>query len=167
MREAVVLTRIALGLLLAATFVRPAAVQESIEDEARVRQSVTALSRGEGSIEGLKLELMDGGMLAHASFEIAEGKVVREAWERPGGPAQRNERPVTEAEVRALLRELLAREYWRLEGTRFVPDAPIFILRIWNTDRSYAQYGCMIEECERTPERAAIRQLLLEFVQVK
>lgn len=157
--------RFALACLMAVGAAGPAwAEDEYVEDPARVRQQVDALARGDGSLDGFRIEVFEGGMAAHTSYLIhGTGAIETRAWDHPGAPEARSERAVSGDDVRKLLGKLLAREYWTLEGTRFVPDAPTFILRLWDGDRVYEDYSCMIEECLASPPRAAIRQLLLDF----
>ena len=141
------------------------AAGELSEDELRMKERVIALSQGAGSLEGLRIEVTDGsGMERSESYNIADGKIVSRIWESPGSPEKRGERTVTDKQVRALLRELVAKQYWTFEGTRFVPDANMFLFRFYSKDLKPVDYSCDADEYARSPERSAIRSVLLTFV---
>ena len=152
---------VALGVGL----IQPAvAAKQSPEDELRMKERVIALSQGTGSVADLHLELMDGSRAAFSSYDIANGKVMSRVWESPGSPKKSSERTVTDEEVRALLRELVAKQYWTFEGTQFIPDAPMLLFRFYDKSLQFIDYRCDADEYERSPERSAIRSVLLAFV---
>ena len=140
------------------------AAGEMSQDELRMKERVIALSQGEGSVADLRIEGMDGGMASFTHFEITDGKVVRKRWETPGLSAQQGERAVTHEEIRALLKELVAKEYWTFKGTRFIPDANTFLFRFYDKDLQPVDYRCDAEEYRQSPPRSAIRAVLLNFV---
>ena len=156
---------VALGVGL----IQPAvAAKQSPEDELRMKERVIALSQGAGSIADLHIELMDGsGMGSHHIYDIASGKVVDQAWEVSRGPEKRSERAVTDEQVRALLRELVAKQYWTFEGTQFTPDANMFLFRFYDKNLQYVDYRCDADEYARSPQRSAIRSVFLTFVKPK
>jgi hypothetical protein len=123
-----------------------------------------ALSQGEGSMSDLRIELMDGGMAAHRSFTINAGKLVSKEWTSPGSPMVQREGDVPDARLAELLQQLIAKRYWSFEGTRFVPDAPVFLFRFFYGDLSYVDFRCDHEELEESAARSAIRTLFLTFV---
>ena len=98
---------------------QPLAPRELSEDELRMKEQLIALSQGEASVADLRIELMDGSMVAHRSYLIADGKIVKREWDSPGSPEQHDEWTVTDDEVRVLLRDLVEKQYWTFEGTRF------------------------------------------------
>jgi hypothetical protein len=133
------------------------------EDARRMHENLVALSKGEGSISDLRVEFMDGGMSSHRSFAIEAGKLVSKQWESPGARMIQREGRVDDARVRKLLEQLIARQYWTFEGTRFVPDAPIFLFRFHYGDLKHVDFRCDAEELQRSETRTAIRDLFLKF----
>ena len=142
----------------------PLAAKELSEDDLRMKEQLIALSQGEGPVADLRIELMDGGMLAHRSYLIADGKIVKREWDSPGSAEKHDERTVTDDEVRKLLRELIEKQYWTFEGTRFVPDSNMFLFRFYYKDIPYVDYSCDFDEYEPSLQRSAIRSALLTFV---
>ena len=157
-RLVVVLT-LGVGLVLP-----PLAAGELSEDELRMKEQLIALTHGEGSVADLRIELMEGGMAAHRSYLIANGKIIKREWESPGAPEQHDEWSVIDDAVRRLLRELVEKQYRTFEGTRFIPDNTTFLFRFYYKDLSPVSYRCDIDECESSPQRSAIRSALLTFV---
>jgi hypothetical protein len=137
---------------------------EMSEDVRRMHERLTALSRGEGSIDSLRIEFMDGGMSAHRSFGLEAGKLVSKEWTSPGSEMVHREGRVTERRVTELLRELIDQRYWTFPGTRFFPDAPIFLFRFYYGDLKHVDFRCDHEELRGSPERSAIRDVFLELV---
>jgi hypothetical protein len=140
------------------------AARELSDDELRMKERLVALSQGNGEVADLRVGLLDGNMGAHRSYLIADGKIVKRAWEAPGAPEQHDERAVTDEAVRALLRGLVAKQYWTFQGTRFVPDNTVFLFRFDYKDLSQVDYRCDVDEYESSVERSAIRSTLLTFV---
>ena len=141
---------------------------QSSEDELRMKERVIALSQESDSLEGLRIELVDGsGMGPHSIYEIADGKVVSQTWDVPRSKEKHGERAVTDEEVRALLRELIAKQYWTFEGTRFVPDADIFLFRLYYKDLRPVDYRCDADEYQQSPQRSVIRSGLFTLVSGK
>lgn len=128
-----------------------------------MHERLLALSRGEDSLSSLRVEFMDGGMASHRSFNIEAGKLVSKEWTSPGAPLTHREGRVSDARVKKLLDELIARQYWTFEGTRFIPDAPIFLFRFYYGDLKPVDFRCDFEETRRSETRAAIRDLFLRF----
>ena len=62
------------------------------------------------------------------------------------------------------LRMLVEQQYWAFEGTQFIPDADTLLFRLQDQGLTPVQYRCDAKEYEASPERAAIRSLLLTFV---
>jgi len=158
-RRLIVILTLGVGLIQP-----PLAARELSEDELRMKERVVALSQGKGSVADLRIELMDGGMASSRHYDIANGKVVSRAWDAPGSPEQHDEWVVTDEEIRALLRALVEQQYWTFEGTQFVPDANVFLFRLYYKDLQPVDYRCDAEEYRQSPPRAAIRLLLLKFV---
>jgi len=159
------LGRLLVMLMLGVGLIQPPlAASELSEDEQRMKEQLIALSQGEGSVADLRIEGMDGGMESPTHFEIAVGKAVRKKWEGPGSSAQQDERVVTDEEVRRLLRALIDKKYWTFQGTPVVPDADIFLFRVYYKDLPPVQYSCDADEYQQSPQRAAIRSVLLTFV---
>ena len=159
LRRLVVIVTLGVGLVQP-----PLAARELSEDELRMKERVIALSQGEGSVADLRIELMDGGMAVHRSYLIANGKIVKREWDSPGSPEKDSERAVTDEAVRKLLRELVGKQYWTFEGTRFIPDNTIFLFRFSYMDLRPVDYRCDVNEYEPSPQRSAIRSVLLNFV---
>jgi hypothetical protein len=158
-RRLVVLLTLAVGLIQP-----PLAARELSEDELRMKEQLIALSQGEGSVADLRIELMDVNMMAHRSYLIADGRIIKRAWESPGSPEQHDEWTVTDDEVRTLLRDLVEKQYWTFEGTRFIPDNTVFLFRFYYKDLPHVDYRCDVDEYESSPQRSAIRSALLTFV---
>jgi hypothetical protein len=134
------------------------------EDVQRMHERLVALSGGQGSISDLRIELMDGGMAAHRSFTIEAGKIVSKEWTSPGSRMIQREGSVTEAGISKLLQELIAKRYWTFPGTRFVPDAPVFLFRFYYGDLAPVDFLCDEEELVGSEARVAIRDTFLQFV---
>ena len=141
----------------------PLAAREMSEDELRMKERLVALSEGNGSVTDLRIELMEGSMVAHRSYVVADGKIVRREWDSPGSPEQNDEWTVTDDAVRALLRDLVEEQYWTFEGTRFIPDNTVFLFRFYYKDLQYVDYRCDVDEYELSQPRLAIRSVFLEF----
>ena len=133
------------------------------EDELRMKERLIALSRGEGAVADLKVELMDGGMLRHRGDTIANGKIVSQIWDL-AVPPKSEERAVTDREIRQLLRTLIEHQYWTFQGTQFVPDAPGFMFRFHYKDLPPIEYRCETHEYEPSAQLSAIRSVWLSFV---
>ena len=157
--QVVVLLILGIGLLQP-----PAAAGDRAQDEQRMKERLTALSRGQGSLADFRIQMMDGGMAAARHWEIAKGKVVYRAWLEAGASEQHSERAVTDDEIRALLSTLVKQEYWTFAGTRFVPDANMFLFRFYDKDLEPVDYSCDAEEYPPSSPRAAIRAIFLTFV---
>lgn len=147
-----------------ATELPSSAKQDEIPEDARpMHERLVATAAGRSALSELRIELMEGGMAAHRSFSIESGKLVVKEWDAPGSAMVQREGEASDARVARLLQRLLAAEYWRFQGTRFVPDAPMFLFRFYAGD-SYVDFRCDEEEIEASPERRAIRNLFLDFV---
>ncbi len=133
------------------------------EDELRMKERLIALSRGEGAVTDLRVELMDGGRLRHRGDTIANGKIVSQIWDL-AVPPKSEERAVTDKEIRQLLRTLIEHQYWTFQGTQFVPDAPWFMFRFHYKDLSPIEYRCDAHEYEPSAQLSAIRSAWLSFV---
>lgn len=133
------------------------------EDARRMHERLVALSRGEGSTSELRIEFMDGGMAAHRSFSIEAGHLSSKEWKSPGAPMIHREGRVTDSRVSELLQQLIARQYWTFQGSRFVPDAPIFLFRFHYGDLKAVDFRCDDHEIRESEARAAIRELFLKF----
>ena len=142
----------------------PLAARELSEDELHMKEQLIALSQGKGSVADLRIELSDGGMAAHRSYLIADGKIVKREWDAPGSPEKHDEWAVTDEAVRTLLRELVEKQYWTFEGTRFMPDNTMFLFRFYYKNLPYVDYRCDVNEYEPSQLRSAIRSVLLNFV---
>ncbi len=101
------------------------------EDVRRMHERLIALSKGEGSTSGLRIEFMEGS--------------------------------VTDSRVSELLQQLIAKQYWTFQGTRFIPDAPMFLFRFYYGDLKYVDFRCGAEEFRKFEARSAIRSLFLRF----
>ncbi len=133
------------------------------EDVRRMHERLVALSKGEGSISDLRVEFMDGGMSSHRSFNIEVGKLVSKEWKSPGARMIHREGRVNDSRVSKLLEQLIAQQYWTFEGTRFIPDAPIFLFRFYYGDMKHVDFRCDAEELQQSETRTAIRELFLRF----
>ncbi len=152
-------------LTLAVGLIQPRqAARELSEDDVRMKEQLIALSQGDGSVANLRIELLDGSMVAHRSYLIAEGKIVKREWDSPGSPEQHDEWTVTDDDVRALLRDLVEKQYWTFEGTRFIPDNTMFLFRFYYKNLQHVDYRCDVDEYEPSSKRSAIRSALMAFV---
>lgn len=134
------------------------------EDVRRMHEQLIVLSEGEGSLSDLRIELMEGGMAAHRSLHIGDGKLVSKEWTSPGSPVIQLEGNVADSRLIALIQQLIEKEYWSFEGTRFVPDAPVFLFRFFYADLKSVDFRCDADELEKSEARVAIRKLFLELV---
>lgn len=132
-------------------------------DELRMKERLIALSRGEGDVADLRVELNDGGRLRHRNDTIANGKIISQEWDL-AVPPKSEERAVTDEEIRQLLRTLIEHKYWTFKGTKFIPDAPRFMFRFHYKDLSLVKYRCDAHEYEPSAQLSAIRSLWLSFV---
>ncbi len=145
----------------------PLAAAELSGDELRVKERVVALSRGEGSLADLQIEIMDGTPMTlngNRIHQIANGKVISQIWEHIGSSMKQNERAVTDEEVRKLLGELVEKQYWTFKGEMFIVDADQLMFRINYKDLPPVEYCCDAEQSRKSPSLAAIRSLLLKFI---
>ena len=142
----------------------PLSAGELSKDDLRMKEQLIALSQGEGSITDLRIELMDGGMAAHRSYLIADGKIVKREWDSPGSPEKYEERAVTDDQVRKHLQELIEKQYWTFQGTQFIPDNNMFLFRFYYKNLQHVDYRCDVDEYKPSPQRSAIRSALLAFV---
>lgn len=144
----------------------PLAASELSQDELRMKERLTALGRGKGSVADFRIEGMDGGMVLFTTFEITGGGVIRQRTHRlePRPSSPRKEWSVTDEEIRALLRDLVAKQYWTFGGTRFIPDADAFRFRFHYKGLPPVDYSCDAHEYQQSPHRAAIRSVLMAFV---
>ena len=130
-----------------------------------MHEVLVRLSGGGDDLDELRIELLDSrGLSSHRSFLLEDGRLVGTAFPAPGEPMERTEGAVSDARVRTLLEELIAAGYWSFEGTRFVPDAPVFLFRFYYAELPYVDFRCDVDELERSPARVAIRELFLELV---
>ena len=143
--------------------VNPQSEAAMSEDVRRMHERLIALSEGEGSPSDLRLEFMDGGRASHRSFNIEGGTLVSKEWKFPGSPMIHREGRVTDSRVSNLLQQLIAQQYWTFQGTRFIPDAPMFLFRFYYGDLKYVDFRCGAEEYQESEARAAIRSLFLEL----
>ncbi len=137
---------------------------EMSEDIRLMRERLVSLSRGEGSLAELRIQLMDGNRASHRSMLLEGGELVIKKWTAPGSPMVERKGIVTEARVSALLRQLIAKRYWTFHGTRFVIDAPTFLFRFYYPGLEHVAFYCDHEELDASPARAEIRELFLDFV---
>ena len=133
----------------------PQAVRELSEDELRMKEQLIAVIQGEAPVADLRIELMDGNMMAHRSYLIADGKIVKREWDSPGSPEQHDEWTVREDAVRALLGDLVEKQYWTFEGTRFIPDNTVFLFRFYYKNLQHVDYRCDVDEYEASSQRSA------------
>lgn len=134
------------------------------EDVRRMHERLVALSEGNGPMGDLRIEFIDGGMSAHRSFRIEAGKLVSNEWKSPGSAMIRREGDVPDSRVIELLRALITKRYWTFQGTRFTPDAPMFLFRFSYRDSSHVDFRCDLDELRESEARESIRNLFLEFV---
>ena len=134
------------------------------ERDLRMKERLVELSQSAEPLDDLRMEMLDGNMAASRHYEIVHGRVVSRVWDSPGVPGKHEERRVRDAEVRALLRALIEKQYWMFQGTRFIPDNTMFLFRIYYKDWPPVDYRCDVEEYIASPQRAAIRAILLDFV---
>lgn len=148
---------------LAKAVPRPESQVAMSDDVRRMHDRLIASSKGEGSVSDLRIEFMDGGMASHRSFSVEGGKLVSKEWTSPGSPMIHREGSVTRARISKLLQQLIAKQYWTFEGTRFVPDAPLFLFRFHYGELKPVDFRCDAEELKESDTRRAIRDLFLEF----
>ena len=141
-----------------------AEVRELSDAELKMKERVTALSQGEGDMTRFRIELFYGDMVRSVSAQIIHGAVLSQTYDRPGGPSKTDKRDVTDDEIRGLLKELVAKQYWIFQGTKFVPDAEALIFRLRDKDLPPVDYRCDAEEIGKSPEREAIRTLFVTFL---
>lgn len=133
------------------------------EDARRMHERLVALSKGEDSPSELRIEFMDGSMSAHRSFNLEAGYLVSKEWKSPGAPMIHREGTVSDSRVSELLQQLIAKQYWRFQGTRFVPDAPMFLFRFYYGDLKAVDFRCDADEFQESQARGAVRELFLKF----
>jgi hypothetical protein len=134
------------------------------EDARQMHERLIALSQGEASLLDLRIEFADiRGMRSHQSFTVEEGRLESKEWTAAGAPMIHREGNVGEKRIAQLLQALIKKEYWRFQGTRFVPDAPTFLFRFYYRDVQYVDFGCDDAEIAESAERIAIRELFLQF----
>ena len=158
MRRLVVLIVLSFGI------VQAVAAAELPEDAQRMKECLIALSQGKDSVADLRIELFDGGMAAHRSYLIANGKIVKQEWDLSSPQEKRDEWTVTDEEVHKLLGELVEKQYWTFQGTQFVPDNTMFLFRLYYKDLQFVDYRCDVNEYEPSLQRSAIRAAFLKFV---
>lgn len=145
----------------------PLAARELSEDELRMKERLIALSRGEGDVADLKIDVFDGTPMlitGNRIYHLANGKVVSQEWESIGSPEKRQERAVTDEEIRQFFRILIEHRYWTFQGTEFIPDANGFMFRFHYKDLPPVEYRCEAHEYEPSAQLSAIRSLWLDFV---
>lgn len=156
--------------LLALLFVRATGTTSAqsaamSEDAGRMHERLLALSQGDGSLSELRIEFMDAnGLSSHRSFNLQSGTLVSKEWSSPGAAMVQREGTVSDARIVALLEKLIAIRYWTFQGTRFVPDAPVFLFRFYYGDLAYVDFRCDAGEFRQSDERSAIRDAFLQFV---
>lgn len=138
--------------------------RELSKDELRMKERLIALSRGEGAVADLRVELMDGGMASALFYNIASGKIVSQEWVATGSLPKREERAVTDKEIRQLLRTLIEHQYWTFLGTQSIPDASGFMFRLHYKDLPSVEYRCDAHEYEPSAQLSAVRSVWLNFV---
>ena len=157
-----------LVIVLSLGLARPALAADDLsKPEAKMKDRVVAVSEGKASPADLKIELMDGSAMSATGlriYEVTDGHILGQTWESPNSPVTRHEGVTTDGQLQQLLRALIEAKYWTLEGTTFVPDANTFLLRLQAKDLAPVEYRCDAEEYTASPERAAIRAILLTFV---
>jgi hypothetical protein len=150
-----------------AVFQPPLAAEESWSPDHQVmKERLIALSKGDGPVDGLRIEVMDGDAMhpRMGIYLIAGGKVDIREWSELGGEEKRKERVYAEEDIRKLLADLIQHEYWTFQGETFYPDGGDFLFRIQDSDLPPVEYRCGPHEYRQSPQRLAIRRLLLEFV---
>lgn len=143
------------------------AARELSEDELRMKERVIALSQGEGAVADLQIEVLDGTAMTLSGNRIdhiADGKVTSQVWDYIGSPVQRDERTVTDDEVRKLLGALVEKKYWTFQGTKFIPDFEEFMFRFHYKNLQPVEYRCQAHEYQQSQPLSAIRSVLLSFV---
>ncbi|MBI5149612.1 MAG: hypothetical protein HZA28_02415 [Candidatus Omnitrophica bacterium] len=141
--------------------------RELSEDELRMKERLITLSRGEGAVADLQMKVRDGGAMTIGEsgiYHIANGKIVSQKWDGIALPVKRQERVVTDEEVRKLLRQLIEHEYWTFQGTQFIVDASSFMFRFHYKDMPPVEYYCDAQEYEPSAQLSAIRSAWLSFV---
>jgi len=134
------------------------------EDARRMHEQLVALSNGKDSISELRIELMDGGPWAHESVTIEAGTLTSKEWKSPGSPMIHREGSVSDARLTELVRQLIEKRYWTFQGTRFVPDAPVFLFRFYYGDLEPVDFRCESEEIESSTQRREVREIFRQFV---
>lgn len=134
------------------------------EDARKMHERLVELSHGDRSLESLRIEFMDGSMAAHRSVTVEAGRLTTKEWKAPGASMIQLEGSVTDERLAELLRVLVDRQYWSFRGTRFVPDAPVFLFRFYDGELEPVDYSCDAEEIESSPTRSAIRDAFLTLV---
>lgn len=145
----------------------PLAARELSEDELRMKERVIALSQGEGSVGDLQIEVLDGTAMTLSGNRIdhiTDGKVTSQVWDYIGSPVKRDERAVTDDEVRKLLGALVEKKYWTFQGIKFIPDADSFLFRFHYKDLQPVEYHCQAHEYQQSQPLSAIRSVWLAFV---
>ena len=159
------ISRLFVMLTLGVGLIQPLVdARELSDDELRMKERLIALSQGEGSVADLRIELFDGGMVAHRSYLITDGKIVKREWDLSGPQEKHDEWTVIDKAIRRLLRELVDKQYWTFEGTQFIPDNTMFLFRFYYKNLPYVDYRCDVNEYEPSQLRSAIRSVLLNFV---
>lgn len=144
------------------------AAEDRSDDEQRMKERLVTLSQGADSLEGLRIELVDGSLMTGTGMRvsnIANGKVVSQKWDSPSSPEQRDEWAVTDDEVRNFLQELIMQHYWTFhQGTSSLPDADGFSFRFYFKDLKPVEYRCDAQEYQQSEQLSAIRAVFLNFV---
>lgn len=141
--------------------------RELSEDELRMKERLIALSRGEGNVADLHIELMDGGAMTIGKsgiYDIANGKIVSQRWDGIASPVKRQERAVSDQKIRQFFQTLIEHQYWTFKGTKFIPDANGFMFRFHYKGLPPIEYRCDAHEYEPSAQLSAIRSLWLNFV---
>ena len=171
-RDDMIISQAKLGLLVMLIFgfgiTQPLlAVTELSQDELSMKDRLVALSQKTSSLDDLKIEFFDGsGMSPDLKiYNIMKGKISAQHWTlRFGSQAKIHERAMTDDELRNLLRELIEKRYWTFKGTRFTPDAPLFLFRFHYKGLNPVDYHCEDDEYRKSKELSSIRDLFLRFV---
>lgn len=159
--------RLFVFFLLTLGIIQSLAAGELSGDAQRMKERLVALSQGAGAVADFRMELLGGGAMTGAKmgiYTIADGKIISQEWDAPGSPEKRDERVVTEDEIRKLVRELVEKQYWTFQGTAFIPDAEEFMFRIHYKNLQPVEYRCQAREYQPSQPLSAIRSVLLTFV---
>ncbi len=97
-------------------------------------------------------------------YDIANGKIISQEWDRPGSSLKRHDRAVTDEEMRNLLRQLIEHGYWTFRGTQFIVDANEFMFRFHYRGLESIEYSCQTHEYKPSQQLSAIRSVWLSFV---